>query len=404
MPATNHSAVPGPLYGSSALGGCCDAGTEQLLSFTNTNAFPQAGIKLNAGVSTAGLYHYPATISDAATTTEIASFAAAAGYQRSTAAVINNFSGRQQMVFFIGWATDWSPTSNFLQHAYITWMTRGLYTGFRRVHLNTQIDDMFLSTGLYRPAGQEYRTVPNDLRDVAAWVPTLQAKMNTGSFYLPEIGHNGNGNLEYAYEKGTNGASVCRNEPIWYDSPPDTPLEFKKPLGTGSNVWPTTPTTYTWTTQCSNLDPLAVWFRVVANRDRFMHLSHTFTHYELNNATYSDTTKEIQFNQAWLQQIGFAAGRFSASSLIPPAITGLHNGDALRAWKDAGLTNCVGDNTRAPLRNTQNPMYLYKTNVANDGYDGFNVIPRFATRIYYNCDTPGKHNLPPHSLISRAHR
>ena len=378
------------MFGATALGGCCDTGIEQDLSFTNTNAFPQAGLKLNAGISTAGLYHYPATISDAATTTEIASFAAAAGYQRSTAAVINNFSGRQQMVFFIGWATDWSSTSNILQHAYITWLTRGLYTGYRRVNLNTQIDDMFLSTGLYRPQGVEYRTVPNDLRDVAAWVPTVQAKMNTGSFYLPEIGHNGNGNIEYSTYSASGGLTTCNPGPIEYDSPPDTELEFKKPLGTGTNIWPTTPARYGYSRNCINLDPLAQWFQQTANRDRFMHLSHTFTHYELNNATYSDALKEIQFNQAWLQQIGFAAGRFTNNGLIPPAITGLHNGDVLRAWKDAGLTNCVGDNTRTPLRNQQNQMYLYKTTVAADGFDGYNVIPRWATRIYYNCDTPGK--------------
>lgn len=358
------------------------------MSFTNTNAFPQAGIKLGAGVSTQGLYHYPATVSDAATTTEIAQFAAAAGFQRSTAAVINNFAGRQQMVFFIGWATEWSPTSNFLQHAYITWMTRGLYTGYRRVNLQTQIDDMFLSTGIYRPADKEYRVVVNDMRDVAAWVPTIQAKMNTGSFYLPEIGHNGNGNIEYSTYSTANGERTCAPGPIDYEPREDTALEFKKPLGTGTNVWPTTPARYGWSNTCARLDPLWVWFNTAANRDRFMHLSHTFTHYELNNATYSDALKEIQFNQAWLQQIGFTAGQFSANSLIPPAITGLHNGDVLRAWKDAGLTNCVGDNTRVPLRNAQNPMWPYTTTVAADGYAGFNVVPRWATRIYYNCDTP----------------
>lgn len=42
------------------------------------------------------------------------------------------------MVFFIGFATDWAATSNILQHAWIHWATRGLYTGYRRVNLNTQ--------------------------------------------------------------------------------------------------------------------------------------------------------------------------------------------------------------------------------------------------------------------------
>jgi hypothetical protein len=385
-----YGVYPGPLYGATALGGCCDASTEQLFSFSNVAAFPQAGIKTGAGVSTAGLYHYPATITDTTTTTEIAQFAAAGGFQVSTAGVINNFAGRQQMVFFLPQATDWNPTSNFVQHAYITWMTRGLYTGFRRVNLNTQIDDMMLATDIYnglnQPTSPAYRVNSNDMTNVANWVSTITAKMNAGSFYLPEIGYNGNGAIDAA----TQGGEVltdCGTGPVYTEERADTALEFQKPLGSGTNAWPSTPTTYTYTTTCNRKDALWVWFNNANNRDKFMHLSHTYTHYELNNATYSDALKEIQFNQAWLQQIGLTGGRFSANSLIPPAITGLHNGDVLRAWKDAGLTNCVGDNTRPLLRNSQNPMWPYKTTVAADGYDGFNVIPRWATRIYYNCDT-----------------
>lgn len=97
-----------------------------------------------AGISTQGLWHYPSIINNATIATEIAQFAPAGQFVSSTillvngfhtnnaqtttttAGVINNIGGRLQMVFFMGWATDWSPTSNFLQHAYIHWMTRGL--------------------------------------------------------------------------------------------------------------------------------------------------------------------------------------------------------------------------------------------------------------------------------------
>jgi hypothetical protein len=43
---------------------------------------------------------------------------------------------------------------------------------------------------------------------------------------------------------------------------------------------------------------------------------------------------------------------FSSKGLIPPAITGLHNGDAIKAWHDAGIQNVVGDNTRPSLMNS----------------------------------------------------
>lgn len=113
------------------------------------------------------------------------------------------------------------------------------------------------------------------------------------------------------------------------------------------------------------------------------------THEDLTNATYSDTSKEISFNQAWLKQVGLdAAARFSPKGIIPPAITGLHNADALQAWKDNGIVNVVGDNTRPLLLNTVNRFWPLSTTVANNGYAGINVMPRWATVIYYNCDLP----------------
>lgn len=55
------------------------------------------------------------------------------------------------MVLFISWATEWSPTRNFLFDPYITWMTRGLYAHYLYFDLNTQIDDMFLDIEIFYP-------------------------------------------------------------------------------------------------------------------------------------------------------------------------------------------------------------------------------------------------------------
>jgi len=166
-------------------------------------------------------------------------------------------------------------------------------------------------------------------------------------------------------------------------------LEFKKEPGAGTDVWPDDIETYTWSDQCLTLDPLKRWWSNVTNRDAFAHLTHTFTHLELNNATYHDASREIAINAVWLQHAGFAAAmRFTPDGLVPPAITGLHNADVLRAWTDNGLVSCVGDNTRPPLVNQQNGYHPYITSVQNDGFAGFQVNPRWATRIYYNCDTP----------------
>ncbi|KAL5360059.1 hypothetical protein BJX96DRAFT_184308 [Aspergillus floccosus] len=385
-----YDVYPGPKFGATAVGGgCCNDGVEQLISFSDTSDFATSGLRTGAGVSTQGLWHYPATISNTTTTKEIAKFAAnSVTSGETTAAVINNFSGREQMAFFIGFDTAWSATSNYLQHAWITWITRGLHAGHRRVYLNTQIDDMFLETDIYYPNGTIFRITTKDMDGIAKWIPTITAKMNAGSNYFVEVGHNGNGNVEAASSTDA-GWEACNGGGIEYDSPPDTPLEWVKPLGTGTNLWPATPTSYNWTTACTRLDDLLVWWTNVENRDKFGHLSHTFTHLEQNNATYSDIVKEISFNQAWLKQTGLDTAKYYTSNgIIPPAITGLHNGDALRAWWENGIKNCVGDNTRPALLNQQNDMWPYFTTMAADNFDGMQVNPRWATRIYYNCDTP----------------
>lgn len=147
--------------------------------------------------------------------------------------------------------------------------------------------------------------------------------------------------------------TVCGIGPIEYGDQIDTALEFQKPIGTGTNLWPSTPDSYPYNTTCTNKDKLEQWFAVADNLAAFAHVSHTFTHEDQNNATYFDVTHEISWNQAWLAQVGIAAAtKFSPKGLVPPAITGLHNGDALRAWSENGIVHAVGDNTRSALLNT----------------------------------------------------
>lgn len=219
--------------------------------------------------------------------------------------------------------------------------------GHRRIYLSTQIDDVLLGTELYQPAGTTFRIRPGDLQAHVSWTKDVMLRMPAGSNYFIELAHNGNGDIEAAVAAESNAATkVCApNTAIDYPEQIDTPLEFKKTLGTGTNIWPSSPATYTWSLPCAKLDPLASWIMTQSNRDAFAHMSHTFTHSSLNNATYSDASKEISFNIAWMRQTQVSAARlFSGKGLIPPAITGLHNGDAIRAWMENGITSVVGDN------------------------------------------------------------
>ncbi|KAG8163143.1 hypothetical protein KVR01_007621 [Diaporthe batatas] len=382
---------PGPLYGVglAGAGGCCDAGVEQLISFTNTSLFPTANLKANAGITSQGLYHYPAVITDPSTTTQAAKFGPGGSYSTDTvAAVVNKFpGGREQFVWFTSWAPSWSATSNYLQHAHIHWMTRGIFLGKRKTHLSAQVDDVQLATDMYYPNGSTYKTTTADLDSHITWMADLNTRLPAGSSFKLELGHNGNGDIENATASGD--ASCKPAYAVEYNEVPDTPLEFQKPLGTGVDRWPAEFTTYPWSLACAQRDTFARWFGTPDKLNAYMHMSHTFSHMELNNATYKDAKREIEFNQAWMKQNGIAnATSFSAKGLIPPAITGTHNGDVIRAWMDAGLTSIVGDNTRPVLRNPNNKYWPLTSTVAGNGHAGLTIVPRYSTAIYYNCDTP----------------
>jgi len=383
---------PGSTVGTNPLGGCCGTGVEQLVSITNATGLSSANIKVGATLSTQGLWHYPATIADPSTTWEVAGLGPASDGSytgNSSVAVVNQFGARQQMVFFTSLAIDWSTTSNYLQHIWIHWMTRGLFTGHRRIYLSTQVDDVHLATALYQPSNYTFRVRPADLNAHVSWMRSINSRLPTGSNYTMELAHNGNGDIANATQNAGGAKSCTPDTYIYYNAPATTPLEYYKPLGSGTDVWPTTPANYTWSETCATLDPLALWFSDPTNRDSFAHLSHTFTHLSLDNATYSDANKEMYFNAAWMKQIGLSsATRFSAHGLVPPAIMGMHNGDAIQAWADNGVTAVVGDNTRPVLLNTNNEYYALTSTVASNGYAGMIIMPRWATTIYFNCDLP----------------
>ncbi|KAK8924334.1 hypothetical protein VCV18_004753 [Metarhizium anisopliae] len=317
-------------------------------------------------------------------------FEAAAGFaSKTTAAVVHSANGREQMVWFISWDPTWSQTSSFLQHAYIHWMTRSLFVGKRESYLSTQVDDVLLDTELYYPPNTTFRLRPGDLDAHVAWQKNLATRLPAGSNFWLEMGHNGNGNIIGATAT-TSGGTTCKPAyAVDYTSPPDTPLEFMKPPGTGVDLWPAEFVSYTWSATCSKLEPLGTWFTNTNNLNAFAHVSHTFSHEELNNATYHDATREIFFNQAFLKSVGIdRAARFSPKGIIPPAITGLHNADAIKAWTDNGIINVVGDNTRPVLRNQNSVYWPLRSTVQTNGREGITIIPRFATTIYYNCDLP----------------
>lgn len=111
--------VPSAETGTAVVGSCCDGTLEQWMAVTDESAFPTAGIVVyvcsfliwimliscrGAGLSTKGLYHYPASITNSTLAKAFILFGTTTGFTSNTVAgVINNFgNGRQQVCGSLG--------------------------------------------------------------------------------------------------------------------------------------------------------------------------------------------------------------------------------------------------------------------------------------------------------------
>ncbi|KXS09708.1 hypothetical protein M427DRAFT_149533 [Gonapodya prolifera JEL478] len=65
---------------------------------------------------------------------------------------------------------------------------------------------------------------------------------------------------------------------------------------------------------------------------------------------------------------------------------GLFNGDALAVFTANGMTTAVGDNSRSSLV-PSNAYHEWISTTASSNFDGFHVIPRQPTEIYFTADT-----------------
>ncbi|KAJ3006452.1 UNVERIFIED_CONTAM: hypothetical protein HDU68_004059, partial [Siphonaria sp. JEL0065] len=177
----------------------------------------------------------------------------------------------------------------------------------------------------------------------------------------------------------------------------DAPLDWVKPLGSGKSIWPAASAIdRNWLKVDLAKDPLYNFFSAPGNvsstTSKFLWCSHTFTHEILNNNSYADTSNEISFNFNLVSKFfwGLDGKPFwSNRSMVTPGISGIFNGDALKALMDFGVTAAVADSSRPKTLNRDRPMWWpMTTTVAENGYAGFTLIPRQSLNIYFNTTNP----------------
>ncbi|KAJ3329733.1 hypothetical protein HDU76_007252 [Blyttiomyces sp. JEL0837] len=394
---------PSPNSGVVALSGTSD---NHNVIFSDFNFAVNAGLQPSMAIGTTGLYHYPCNITNPTIAKPVLLFDTLAPNwpSQTVAAAVITQGTRQQLSFYLPFAW-WSTSSMVLSHIWVQWGTRGLYQGYRRISWSAHVDDLFLTSTvagdggmvgqsqslaqLHAGTGVDFRINKNDMNGIQAWQADYNKRMNPGSDFRLDLCFNGNGILE-----ASNLKNPALPAPLDH-ADTDVPINFIKPLGSGYTYWPSTAAALapfqlaSFQTNFAAMkanDDLFDYF--VSNGKNFYLNHHTFSHENLNNCTYSDAFHELQSNYWMAVTAGWVGQSFwSNHSMVTPSISGLFNGDALKALWDFGIRSIQGDDSRTNTVNNTNFYWPMISTKATSNFDGFNFIARSATRVYYNCST-----------------
>lgn len=210
-----------------------------------------------------------------------------------------------------------------LGYGLLNWATGGLFLGERHIYLAPQIDDVFIDDDVY--GGGTYRITGADWTSTTAWQSVKRLQGPTAELHL-HMAFNG---------EGTTG--------IYF---PDT------------------------------LTPAAK-----ATQDQFPWINHTYSHENLDAASYDLAYREITMNNDVAVSMGFTD--YDTRALVTPDISGLSNPDAMSAAFDAGVRFVVSDTSRPGMDNP-----TPQTGIPNWEEPDILMIPRRPVNLFYNVTTP----------------
>eukprot|EP00833_Pecoramyces_ruminatium_P011409 jgi/Orpsp1_1/1185441/evm.model.c7180000093753.1 len=275
-----------------------------------------------------------------------------------------------------------SAIAYFIGHLWISWTNYGIIDGFRRLYFSIQIDDFFINNQFNYTEGTEYRSSVEDMKNIATWQKDITKRMPSGSYFKIELCLNGIHVLIEANHK----QYEARDWTVY-----NKPRDYVKPLDEiGSCRWPETIDS-DWDDEIlRENDKLYEYFaKNPETQDNFYWLTHTFSHQNLDFASYHDADMEISLNIKMCEEpyLGmYSRDCFSPHSIVCPEISGLHNGHTLQAFKKNDVLYAVGDVSRADL--TPENFYIpLITNTTFSNFDGFLIIPRQPPQIYWDCST-----------------
>jgi hypothetical protein len=249
------------------------------------------------------------------------------------ASIYTASDGRQNLTI----TADENPDlRHSLQLAYgiINWVSKGFFLGQRHVYMNPQPDDLLIdddiwdTTSLTDSTGITYRMSGTDFANAVTWQHALN---NT----VPNAGQI---RLEWPF------------------------------VGQGATgIYPN-----------DTLTPAVKTFQ-----GAFKWISHTYTHANLDNISYSDATKELQQNVKIAKQLGLTL--FNKDNMVQPDVSGLGNPNFLSAAYDFGIRYLISDTSQPGWNNPSPNAGFYSVY-----QPAILIIPRHPTNLYYNVSKPAE--------------
>ncbi|TMQ56943.1 MAG: T9SS type A sorting domain-containing protein [Candidatus Eisenbacteria bacterium] len=210
-----------------------------------------------------------------------------------------------------------------LAHGLMNWVTGGLFLGERHIYVSPQIDDIFIDNDVY--GGGTYRINAIDWSANDAWQTQKHLQAQTADLLL-HMAFNGEG-----------------------------------------------------TTGTYNLDTLTP--TAGATNFQFPWINHTFSHENLDAASYDLVYQQITRNNEVAASMGFT--NYDTRALVTPDVSGLSNPEAMSAAYDAGIRFLITD-TSQPGMNNPTPQ----AGIRNAIEPGILMVPRRPVNLYYNVTTP----------------
>ena len=325
--------VPGSYpdsYGLSYLG--YQDTTNQPLAATFTAAGSQVYADINTSnpVTFTNSWVYFGTVVDPAVTTPL--LVTAQGYP--IASITTYPDGRQSLAITAGNNTF---LIHSLQLAYgtVNWVTKGLFLGYRKAWIDTQIDDLLIDSDIWDTValtdttGFTYRLSGTDFTKAILWQNNVRAKYPLAATFT----------LEWAYN-GEGAAGVYRNDTL-------TPL-------------------------------------VRIYQGQFSYVNHTYSHLSLDvPTTYQQALTELQKNAQTAASFRFT--RYFKDALVQPDISGLDNPEFQRAAVAFGTKYLISDTSRTAWNNPSPNAGFYSTYQPS-----LLIIPRRPSNLFYNLATPAQ--------------